>query len=47
MSYHLNLLRQIAKVAFYVVVGTVCAAVIAYALVDMYVALSTVIWVHQ
>jgi len=40
-------IKQIAKLVFYTIVGTVCAIMIGYALVDIFVNLSTIIWVHN
>lgn len=38
---------RLLKLAFFAVVGTFAAAMCAYALVDMYVILSTIIWIHS
>jgi hypothetical protein len=38
---------KILKLAFFTIVGTFCAIMCAYALVDMFVILSTLIWVHK
>jgi len=37
----------IAKAVFFLIVGLVCTVMVGYALVDLYVSLSTVIWVNN
>lgn len=40
-------MKRLAKLVFFTIVGLVCTVMVGYALVDMFVSLSAVIWVHQ
>jgi hypothetical protein len=44
VKYHLDLAWAIARAAFFTVVAVFCGAMILYALVDIFVILSTLVW---
>ena len=40
-------LKHLIKVLFWTVVTIICGGMLLYALVDMFVILSTIVWVHR